>query len=137
MKLEVIIEKNDDMLWGRIEDKGDFLPATGATTTGEVLDNLRMLIEDYQLHEGKKDKFWKKVATAEIRWDIHYDLQAFFEQHDYLNITAVAKRARLSPILVRHYAAGIKHPSAVQAKKLECTIHEIAEELKQVHMYAV
>ena len=38
--LEVIIEKQDDLLWAKIEDKGEFLPTTQAKSTKNVLQNL-------------------------------------------------------------------------------------------------
>jgi hypothetical protein len=44
-KIEVIIEKDDGVLWARIENKGDFLPATQSKTIKGVLQNLRTLIK--------------------------------------------------------------------------------------------
>jgi hypothetical protein len=56
-----------------------------------------------------------------------YDLQTFFEEHDYLKVSSIAKHAGLNPGLVRQYSSGVKHPSAEQAKKIELTIHKLAD----------
>jgi hypothetical protein len=39
-----------------------------------------------------------------------YDLQTFFEEHDYLKVSSIAKHAGLNPGLVRQYSSGVKHP---------------------------
>jgi hypothetical protein len=60
-KLEVIIEKNDCLLWGRIEDLGNSMPTPYGKTKAQVIKNLRELINDYVANEGKKDKYWNKI----------------------------------------------------------------------------
>lgn len=132
-KIEVIIEKNDGELYGRIEGKGNYLPVTVAKTTAKVLANLIMLIKDYKKHD--KDKFWDKVDVNNIVFEIHYDLQAFFEEHDYLKQSKIAEIAGINSSLVRQYASGVKHPSIEQAKKIETAIHKLAKELQSVSLY--
>lgn len=56
-KLEIIIEKNDGLLWGRVEDAGDFMPTPYGKTTSEVIKNLKELVRDYVANEGKKISF--------------------------------------------------------------------------------
>jgi len=73
-KLEVIVEKDDDLFWARIEDKGDFLPATQAKTTKEAQQNLRALIKGYQKHEGKHDAFWKSIDANTVEFQLRHDL---------------------------------------------------------------
>lgn len=134
--IEVIVEKDDGLLLARIENKGDFLPATSAKTVKGVISNLRALIKGYQKHEGKNDAFWKKVDAEGIDFDIKYDLQAFFSEHDYLKQTKIAELAGLNPGLLRQYASGVKHPSSDQAKKIENAIHKLAKELQSISLYA-
>lgn len=135
--IPVIIEKGDDGdLWGRIEGKGNFLPTTVGPSVQEVLDNLRSLIADYLKHEGKEDKFWKAQNPDELEFEIFYDLQAFFAEHDEINATAIAKRAGINPALLRQYSSGVKHPSKERAKQIEQAIHQLADELKAVSLYA-
>ncbi len=135
MKLEVIIERGDGEFWGRIENAGDFYPTTVADTVSGVIDNLLKLIEDYIQHEGRKDKFWKGVKMDQVIFDLRYDLQAFFQNHDYLKITAIAKRAGMNPGLLRQYASGVKHPSAGEAERIEDAIHNLAQDLEHVSLY--
>ncbi len=105
-------------------------------TVKEVLANLRSLLADFIIHEGQHSKKWKKVDIATVEFNIKYDLQAFFEEHSYLNISEVAKRAGMNTSLLRGYAPGSKHASAEQTKKIEETLHRLASELQEVSLYA-
>lgn len=128
-KLDIVIERHDGVLWGRIENRGNFTPTPYGNNTWEVIDNLKELITDYVKHEGKHDKFWNKIDVNNLDFEFSYDLQAYFQEHDYLNITSVAKFAGLNPGLVRQYASGVKFPSNEQANKLRVAINKIATEL--------
>jgi predicted RNase H-like HicB family nuclease len=134
-KIEIIIEKNEDHFWGRIEDKG-FMPTGQGETVPALLQNIKDSIEDYVEHEGKTDKFWSKVDLNSIEFSILYDLEAFFEEFSDLKISSIAKRADLNPSLVRQYATGSKYPSADQAKKIEVAIHSLAKKLQEASIYA-
>src|SRR5665213_1863972 len=120
-QIEVIIEKNEDHFWGRIESKG-FIPTGQGETVPALLQNIKDSIEDYIEHEGKKDKFWSKVDVSNIEFNILYDLEAFYEEFNELKISSIAERAGLNSSLVRQYATGSKYPSFDQAKKIEVAI---------------
>jgi len=135
-KIETIIEKQDGLLFARIEGKGNYMPNGYGATLNDALNNLKEIINDYQLNKGKNDRFWKKVDVSSMQFDLHYDLQAFFEEHDFLNITAVAKRSGINPALVRQYASGVKYPSVEQSNKLLGTIHRLGMELQTVSLHA-
>jgi hypothetical protein len=134
--IEIIIEKSDGELWGRIEGKGNFLPTTVGHNTAKVLITLKKLIKDYQKHEGKNDPYWKKIDADTATYEIRYDLQAFFSEHDYLKQSKIAELANINPGLLRQYASGVKHPSAEQAKKIEEAIHKLANNLRAISLYA-
>lgn len=134
-KIELVIEKSEDHFWGRVEGKG-FMPTGQGETIDDLFHNVKESIEDYIEHEGKDDKFWGKVKISDIEFDIRYDLEAFFKEHNYLNISSIAKMAGMNPGLLRQYASGVKHPSREQAKKIEDSIHKIANELKEVTIHA-
>jgi transcriptional regulator with XRE-family HTH domain len=68
--------------------------------------------------------------------ELSYDLQAFFEEFNELEISSIAERAGLNPSLVRQYATGSKYPSADQAKKIESALHSLAKKLQNVAIYA-
>src|ERR1700733_13393744 len=101
-KIEIIIEKQGNHFWGRIEDKG-FMPTGQGKTIDRLLKNIKDSIEDYVDHEGRKDKFWNKVNLENIEFRIRYDLQVFFEEFNELKISSIAKRANLNESLLRQY----------------------------------
>jgi len=136
MKLQVIIEKGNKVLYGRIERGKLFTPTTAADSKAEVLNNLKMLIKDYQKHEGKQDKYWAKVDVTSVVFEIHYDLQAFFEEYDWITASAIARHAQMNESLVRQYATGKKFPSLDQAKKIQNTIRELSKPLQKLSLYA-
>ena len=134
-KLEVIIEKNEDHFWGRIENKG-FMPTGQGETVSALLQNIKDSIEDYVDHEGKKDKFWSKIDLSNTQFNISFDLQAFFKEFKEIKISSLAVLAELNPSLLRQYASGIKFPSVDQAKKIELAVHALAKKLNKVAIYA-
>ncbi|MCW3109479.1 MAG: hypothetical protein JWQ09_3985 [Segetibacter sp.] len=134
-KLEVIIERNDALLWGRTE-VGDQLFTPYGETIDKLLINLKELITDHVEHEGSGDEFWTKIDVENLDIELKYDLQAFFMEHNYLKISAIAQQAGINPGLVRQYASGVKYPSLEQAKKIETAIHKIAKTLQEVAIHA-
>ena len=66
------------------------------------------------------------------QFEIKYDLEAFFEHYNVLNISEIGKRANINPTVMRHYKAGIKHPSKSQTQNIENAIHLLAKELVKV-----
>lgn len=133
MKIDVIIEKGKKEFWGRIEGF-EFLPVTAGESVNEVLENLRMLIADYIEHEGQDDKHWKDVKVSKIEFNVHYDLQAFFDEYNFLNVSSIAAMSGMNPSLVRQYSKGIKYPSTKQAKKVETVIRELARKMNEVSL---
>jgi hypothetical protein len=134
-KIELILEKNDGLLWGRIEGDG-WMPTPYGETVNEVIENLKELISDYVLHEGRSDKIWNKVKTEQLTIDLKYDVVTFFETFNYLNLSAIASKIGINRTLLNHYKTGTKYPSAEQAKKIEVAIHDLAMELGKVKLVA-
>ena len=134
-KIEIIVEKNDGLLWGRVEIADQLFTPYGETVE-LLVNNLKDLMKDYVQNEGKTIKFWENMDVENLKVDLKYDLEAFFLEHNYLKITAIAEQAGINPGLVRQYASGVKHPSSEQAKKIEIAIHKIAKELQEVSIYA-
>ena len=135
IKIEIIIEKHDGLLWGRVEREEGFMPTPYGENTQQVIENLQELIDDYITHEGKDDAFWNNVDLTKVNIEFAYDLQAFFQEHNYLKISSVAAQAGLNPGLVRQYACGVKYPSAEQANKIRLAIKKIAKELAEDLIY--
>jgi hypothetical protein len=134
--VEVIIEKHDGLLWGRVENAGNYMPTPYGESKQQLIENLKELIEDYIAHEGRNDAFWSRLDMNNLQLGLKYDLQAFFQEHDYLKISSVAEHAGLNPGLVRQYASGVKHPGADQADKIRKAIKKIGEELSEDLIYA-
>lgn len=134
-KIELILEKNDGLIWGRIENKG-WMPTPFGATLSDVIENLKELVEDHVAHEGKNDKAWNKVDWNNVVFDFKYDLVAFFETFNYLNLSAISKKIGINRTLLNHYKTGLKHPSAEQAQKIEDAIHNLAMELGKVKLVA-
>ncbi len=134
-KIELIIEKSEGMLWGRTDGKG-WMPTPCGGTIDEVIANLKELAGDYVANEGKHDKAWNRIDWAYVTYDLKYDLVAFFETFNYLNLSAIAGKIGINRTLLNHYKTGLKYPSAEQAKKIEDAIHVLAAELGKVKLVA-
>lgn len=124
IKLDLIIERGEDGLWGRVTYNDNLIVDSGKSVA-ELQEKLKKLLFEF---EG--------LSPESLEFEHFYDVYALFVQFDYLNITKVAKRAGINPGLLRQYASQVKHPSATQAKKLENTIHQLADELKEAMVYA-
>lgn len=133
MKINIIIEKEKNEFWGRIEGF-EFLPVTTGASVSEVTENLKMLIADYIKHEGQNDKRWRQVDVNKIVFDLHYDLRTFFDEYKFLNVSSIADLAGINPSLARQYAKGIKYASTAQAKKVEAVIRDLAKKMNRVSL---
>ncbi len=134
-KLEIIVEKNDGLLWGRVEGK-NWMPTPYGTTIKELVENLKDLVADHILHEGKNDKEWNSIDWQMLELVFKYDLAAFFETFNYLNLSAISARIGINRTLLNQYKTGNKYPSAEQARKIEDAIHAISAELGNVKLVA-
>lgn len=121
-KIELIIENvRAGEVWGRVNYE-DNLIVDNAGNIQELQTNLTVLLEEF--HDIKPDDFYFEVS---------YDLTAFFEVFNYLNISNIAKYAGINPSLLRHYAAGSKTAGKDQVLKLQEAIHKAGQELTEVN----
>jgi hypothetical protein len=134
-KLEVIVEKNDGLLWGRVQSE-NWMPAPYGATVHDVVENLKELVADYALHEGKNDSDWNNIDWKKVEIVFKYDLAAFFETFNYLNLSAISAKIGINRTLLNHYKTGIKYASAKQVRKIEDAIHAISHELGNVKLVA-
>lgn len=129
--LPVWIDWEENKFGAQVKAPG-FLLATQADTVPDVLENLRSLITDYLVHEGKNNPEWQSVRAEEIQFECEYDLAAFFEHFKELKISAIAARACINPNLLQQYVSGNKRASESQAKKIQAAVHLLANELRQI-----
>ncbi len=93
-----------------------------------------MLIGDYIENEGRNDKQWKTFDALKTELILHYDLRAFFDEYNFLNVSVIAQKAKINRSLLGQYVKGIKHPSNKQAKKVEVAVHELAQKMNQISL---
>jgi hypothetical protein len=122
--IELIIEKGESGIWGRV-NYNDNLITEQADNLDALELNLKKLLRDF---EG--------IDPESVVFDFRYDVYSLFEQFDFLNISKVAKYAGIHPGLLRQYASGVKHPSLAQAKKIEETLHKLADQMQKASVYA-
>lgn len=123
VKIEMVIEKQDGELWGRV-NYNDNLIAENAGSVDELEGKMKALLEDF---EG--------LDPSAVEFAHLYDVYALFQKYDYLNISKVATHAGINPGLMRQYASGVKNPSREQATKIENTLHRLADELHNAHIF--
>jgi hypothetical protein len=121
-KINLIIEKGTDgKLWGRVNYRNNLMIDV-ASTLGRL--------------ERKMQKLIKGFYDTDAVFEHTYDVSSFFENYDFINQIRIAELAGISPSLIKRYAMGTKHPTAVQAKKIEMAIHKLAKDLQSVSLYA-
>ncbi|MEN9609383.1 MAG: hypothetical protein RLZZ628_197 [Bacteroidota bacterium] len=54
------------------------------------------------------------------------------ETFSVLNVSAVAKEIGMNPTLLRQYLSGLKRPSLEQARRVQTTLHQVAQRLLAV-----
>ncbi|WP_026898555.1 hypothetical protein [Daejeonella oryzae] len=124
IKMELIIEQAEDGLWGRVNYKDNLVSDFGNSVT-ELEEKIKGVLFDFE-----------DVKPEDVEFDHLYDVYALFLKFDYLKISKVAERAGMNPGLLRQYASGVKHPSASQGKRIETTLHQLADELKDAFVFA-
>ena len=67
-------------------------------------------------------------------FELVFDIGAFFSYHDYLNISAVARRIGINASLMRRYATGKTQPSPARYAEIIKGLHAIAEEIQTANL---
>lgn len=120
----MIIEGGAHEFSGRI-NFGDNLIVDHAATVAELEQKLKTLLKDFE-----------DLDPDTIQFEHLYDVYALFQHFDYLNMSKVAQRAGINPGLLRQYASQVKYPSKKQAKKIEDTIHALADDMMKAFLFA-
>ena len=123
IKLDLVIEKSDHKLWGRVT-YNESLITDEADTVAELETNIRKLLVELE------------DVTSDIEFELFYDVYALFEQFDFINITKFAKYAGINAGQLRQYASGVKNPRKEQALKIETALHQFSVELQKISVYA-
>jgi hypothetical protein len=124
IKVELVIEKGDDELWGSVKYNDNLITDAGKNIP-DLEEKFKKLLNDF---EG--------VDPENIEFIHLYDVYALFQEFDFLNISKIADRVGINPGLMRQYASGVKHPSIARAKEIENVLHELAAQLGKTLVYA-
>lgn len=127
-KIAIIVEKSDDgtnTLWGRVQYGEDLLTTSGS----DIVELEKNIIEQLQ--------GFYSLKLEDIKFDVKYDLEAFFEAFDALNISAIGRLAGINESQMRQYKKGIKYPSEKQVEKIESAVHELGQKMQKVSLIAV
>lgn len=119
LKLDLVIERQENTLWGRVT-YNDNLITDSAQTIAELETKIKKLLEDFE-----------EVDPDIVEFTHSYDIYALFEHFDFLKISNVAEHAGMNPALLRQYVSGAKNPSPEQTKRIEETLHRLADEIKK------
>ena len=122
MKLQVVLEKESGVLWGRVSYDKELIVDSAATLMA-LERKLRKVLLDF--HE-----------LTDIEFNYSYDLTVFFEEFNFLNQSKIAELSGINPGLLRQYASGVKNPSKEQANKIQTAIRELASKLRAVKISA-
>jgi hypothetical protein len=110
------------------------------TMSGRVLYNDNLIVDAARSVKSLENQFKKllhdfhDVDPKTVEFEHAYDLTSLFDKYKYFNISAVAKKVKINPSLMRQYAAGNKFPSPETAAKIEKAIHEIAKEMLSIRV---
>lgn len=113
-------------------------PSTLKTTIigeGATADEAKKdFLNSYQeMMEYYKDTGNEMLAElVDLEFEFKYDLSAFFNCFNFINVTKFAEAVGIEPSLMRHYKVGKTSISRAQAKKIEKGIHHLASELSRV-----
>lgn len=126
-RIQLIIEaptgpEQPSGFWGRVT-YDDNLLVDQADSVQALQENMRQLLLDF--HD-----------LTQVDFELCYDLHSFFEHYEYLKISKIAAYAGMNPSLLRHYKAQTKFPSVEQVRRIEAAVHQMANELQQVHLIA-
>lgn len=119
-KLQLILEKEDGKLWGRVSVAGNLVFDSAASLMA-LEKKLKKALKDF---EGLED----------VQFEYAYDLTTFFEEYSFLNQSKIAELAGINPSLIRQYSSGHKQPSKEQLGKIEKAIRMLADKLKSVEL---
>ncbi|MDR1780094.1 MAG: type II toxin-antitoxin system HicB family antitoxin [Tannerella sp.] len=129
MKLKAIIERWDDGTYSIYVSnaKKHNLNAQGKTVD-EARRNLQAAVDDYvQMYSSMGKPVPREISNPEF--DYHYDLASFFNYFDYLNISALARKAHINASLMRQYKTRRAFASEQQSKRIQGAINILGKEM--------
>lgn len=124
--ITVILEKQADGLWGRIDIPG-LMVVTRGCTADCIMNSLRGLLAEYAVDEGLSS-----AAIASMSFVSVYDTTVVWNLVKQLKATHLAEQIGVDMDLVGQFMMGNTHPGSETATRLEKSIHELGRQLMRV-----
>lgn len=128
-KLIVTIERGADDFGAWIEG------VPGIYGEGSSMEEVKKSIQEAITLYKKYNAVIPECLLGELEFEYHFETESFLKF--YANIFSKAALGRLTGInqkLLGHYASGLKKPRKPQVKKIDNAIHQLINDLKQVHL---
>jgi hypothetical protein len=130
-KVRVIVERGRDNRYSAYMDCNDFdfgLAGFGNTARDAINDF-------YASYEQEKEMYRKEGREIpELTFDVRYDVSSFLDYYaGILSKSGLEKITGIHQKQLWHYSSGERVPKPQTAKKIQESLHNFADELKQVH----
>jgi len=115
----------------------DKLP--GITGYGDTIEKAKEDIKDaikdiLEMHEEQGTKAPAYLNNGNLDFMYKYDIASIFSHFGMLDATNFARKINLNPSLMRQYKSGLTVASDKQKKKIEEGLHQLGQELLNVHL---
>jgi predicted RNase H-like HicB family nuclease len=122
-KIKMIVEKTDTGFSAFSEDYPIY---TTGRTIPELMNNA---LEATHLN-FEEDNI--KIEQENLKFEV--DFKQFFQYFKVLNAKFLAAKIGMNPALLSQYVQGHKKPSETQTEKILNGIHQIGQELSEIHL---
>lgn len=125
-RVTVIVERSKDGCYSCFVD--DELPGCSLIGYGKTVDEAKsdLQVGYFEINEIKAANGEERLP--ELAYVYKYDMQPFFEQFPWLNVTKLAEIIGINPSLMRQYAAGITMVGQKQYDKIHKALHRLSIE---------
>ena len=133
MKIKAIVERNDNNFYAiTCEDviEGCHFGGYGYSAREAKADFMEGIRES--LETAKEMGKEVPVSAEDIEVDFRYDLPSFFNDFDWINISAFAKAAGINESKMRAYKSGLAAPSEKTLSKILATIRNMGAAMSAV-----
>lgn len=125
--INVILEKQNDGLWGRVEIPG-LLIVTRGCSSDCVTNVLKALLMEYVLEEA----FQHSSTVASLPFLHLYDTTAVWNLVKQLKASHISEQIGIDMELIGQFMTGNTHPCAETASRLEKSIQDLGRQLMEV-----